>query len=96
MALLMIMGLSLLVYSLAELHVRQKLDERNETIPDQQGKPTKQPTMRRIFQIFEGIDVLHLVQGEVRESLILNLTELHEQILSLFSPQIRKIYDLTD
>lgn len=96
MALLMIMGLSLLVYSLAELHVRQQLADRNEPIPDQRGKPTKRPTMRRIFQMFEGIDVLHLAQGEVRGRLILNLTELHEQILSLFSPHVRKIYDLAD
>ncbi len=96
MALLMIMGLSLLVYYLAELHVRQQLADLNETIPDQQGKPTKRPTIRRNFQMFEGIDVLHLAQGEVRGRLILNLTELHEQILKLFSPHIRKIYDLAD
>ena len=95
MALLMIMGLSLLVYSLAELQVRQNLDERDETIPDQRGKPTKRPTMRRIFQMFEGVDVLNLEQGGVRQHLILNLTELHEQILRLFSPHVRKICNLT-
>jgi len=55
MALLMVMGLSLLVYALAERKLRTELIRRDESIPNQVGKPTQRPTMRRIFQMFEGI-----------------------------------------
>jgi len=60
MALLMVMGLSLLIYSLAELQLRQMMAARDETIPDQKGYPTQRPTMRRIFQMFEGISCADL------------------------------------
>src|SRR5690606_34877105 len=40
MALLMVMGLRLLVYALAEHQLRQQLAQRDETLPDQTGKPT--------------------------------------------------------
>jgi transposase len=43
MALLMVMGLSLLIYSLAELHLRQTMSNRDETIPDQKAYPTRRP-----------------------------------------------------
>jgi transposase len=94
MALLMIMGLSLLVYSLAELHLRAQLAERDESIPDQKGKPTQTPTMRRVFQMFEGIHVLTIQRGTVRERMIINLTDLHWQILRLFNPPVQRIYQL--
>ena len=57
MALLMVMGLSLLVYSLAERSLRSELTRQGQTIPNQVGKPTQRPTLRRIFQVFEGIDL---------------------------------------
>jgi len=94
MALLMIMGLSLLVYTLAELHLRQQLADHDETIPDQKGKPTSTPTMRRIFQVFEGIDVVFLEHNGRRVRLIVNLTDLHRHILNFFSQHIRKFYIL--
>jgi hypothetical protein len=62
MALLMVMGGALLVYALAEHTVQTELTRRGESLPDQRGKPTQQPTMRRIFQLFEGIEVLWLGQ----------------------------------
>ena len=46
MALLMVMALSLLVYSLAERWVRTELVKREQTIPNQVGKPTQNPTLR--------------------------------------------------
>ena len=67
MALLMVMGLSLLIYALAEHHLRQQLVEQDQTIPDQKGKPTQNPTMRRVFQMFEGIHILTLQTNTVRQ-----------------------------
>ena len=66
MGLLMVMGLSLLVYALAERVVCTQLAEQDQTIPNQVGKPTKTPTMRRIFQMFDGIDLLIMQNGDIR------------------------------
>ena len=53
-ALTMIMVLYLTIYSIAEWKLRTKLEEENETVPDQKGKPTKRPTMGWIFYQFPG------------------------------------------
>ncbi len=44
-ALLNLMTISLLVYSLPQCKIRGPIEEKNEPIPDQKGKPTKRPTM---------------------------------------------------
>ena len=49
-ALSMIMALSLLIYSIAEWMIRQKLKETSETVLNQLGKPTQRPTLKWIFQ----------------------------------------------
>ncbi len=94
MALLMIMGLSLLVYALAEHQVRTQLLERDETLPDQTGKPTQKPTARRVFQMMEGIDILIIEQAGIRRRLLLNMTEIRWQIVNLFSVHVQKLYNL--
>ena len=53
MALVMVMGLALLVYALAEYRLRTALEEQGEQVSNQVGKPTQRPTMRRVFQMFE-------------------------------------------
>ena len=60
MALSFIMVLCLLVYRLAEFRLRSRLEETQQTIPDQVHKPTARPTMRLVFQCFEGIELLHV------------------------------------
>jgi transposase len=93
MALLMIMGLSLLIYALAERQLRLALQENNQTIPDQVGKPTQRPTMRRVFQMFEGIDLLIiLVAGQIATRQVLNLRPVHRQIVTLLGPAVKNIY----
>ncbi|KKH27273.1 IS1634 family transposase [Methanosarcina mazei] len=91
-ALTMIMVLCLMIYSIAEWKLRRKLEEENETIPDQKGKPTKRPTMRWIFFNFQGITELRIQkQGEI-ESEILNMEDLHWKILSLMGEKYENIY----
>ena len=92
MALLMVMGLSLLIYALAERLLRAELIKQNQTIVNQVGKPTQRPTLRRIFQVFEGIDVLLTQQGDDTQRLVVNLKPIHYQILDLFGADIKKCY----
>jgi len=82
----------LLVYALAERSLRTELVRRGESIPNQVGKLTQRPTMRRIFQVFEGIDVLliHTPRGTQRQ--VLNLKPIHLRILDLLGPEVRKCY----
>ncbi len=93
MALIMIMGLALLIFALGERQLRQALKQNNETIPDQKGKPTQTPTLRWVFQTFEGLDVLSVwADGRLVARQTMNLRPLHLQIIRLLGPQIQKCY----
>lgn len=92
MALLMVMGLSLLVYALAEHQLRQQLLEQDQTLPDQKGKPTQTLTMRRVFQMFEGIHVLLIQSDPFPRRLVTNVQPVHLQIATLLGPPILKFY----
>lgn len=96
MALLMVMGLSLLVYALAEHQVRTQLLERDDTIPDQTGKPTQTPTIRHVFQMIEGIDILNIEHAGLRRRLLLNMTGVRWQIVHLFSIHVQKFYNFSN
>jgi transposase len=92
MALLMVMGLSLLIYALAEHHLRRQLQTYDQAIPDQKGKLTQRPTLRRVFQMFEGIHILTIAIGDVRRRMLTNVTDLHLQIATLLGEPVRKFY----
>ncbi len=94
MALLMVMGLSLLVYALAERLLRTELVQRGESIPNQVGKLTQHPTMRRIFQVFEGIDVLLVKNHLGIQRQVLNLKPIHLHVLDLLGTEVKKYYIL--
>jgi transposase len=96
MGLLMVMGLSLLIYSLAEHHLRQQLEVTGQTIPDQKGKPTQRPTMRRVFQVFEGVTILSIRDGTHTKRIITNLRDVHQQIASLLGNSVLKFYIFED
>ena len=62
-ALMMIMTLSLLVYSALEYKIRKNLKEKSLTFPNQKGKAISNPTTRWIFQYFYSV-VLIIVEEE--------------------------------
>ncbi len=96
MALTMIMVLALLIYALAERKLRLQLAETGQSLPSQVGKPTQTPTMRWIFQLFEGIDLLLIYQhGQLVDRQILNLSDTHRDIIRLLGPPVEKCYLLT-
>lgn len=93
-SLVMIMALSLLVYSLAQRKLRNVLKKLKETLPDQKGKPTDHPTMRWVFQQFQGIHVLEIRDGHHYEEQILNLRDRNTKVLRLLGAPYEKIYFL--
>ena len=62
-SLMMIMTLSLLVYSALEYKIRENLKKNNLTFPNQKGKAISNPTTRWVFQYFYSV-VLILLDEE--------------------------------
>ena len=89
-ALGLIMVLCLLVYRLAEHRLRTRLAETEQTVPDQLNRPTARPTMRWIFQCFEGIELLHIHSPSQTQSLVLRLQPMHRLVLALLGPPYEK------
>ncbi|HEY1388286.1 MAG TPA: IS1634 family transposase [Ktedonobacterales bacterium] len=93
MALAFVMTLCLLIYKLAEARVRQRLAETGQTVPDQARKPTARPTLRWLFQYFEGIDLLHIAQPDrSRVTEVLRLDKVHRLVLQLLGPAYENSY----
>lgn len=93
MALIMIMGLSLLVYSLTERKIRSALKEQNLTVPNQVGKPINNPTIRWVYQLFAGILLLHF--PDTGKYSVMNMSEEHRTVVSALGPPFKKIYFLS-
>ena len=74
---MMLMALCLLVYNLGQRQLRIALKTQKASVKNQLKKPTESPTLRWIFQCFQGIHIL-ITQGVDR---ILNLTNEHCRIL---------------
>ena len=96
MAMLMVMRLALLVYALAERKLREQLKRKGESIPNQVGKPTQSPTMRRVFQMFEGIDILEVKRGRRKRRIVVNLRPVHRKIIRLMGKEVEKCYFLEE
>ena len=91
-ALSFVMVLCLLVYRLAEHLLRRQLVATEQTLPNQINKPTNRPTMRWIFQCFEGIDLLHIRIGSRWHTQVLGLQALHQRVLRLLGPAYSQYY----
>lgn len=92
-ALSMIMCLALMVYGLGERKIRETLRQLDETIPDQKGKPTQKPTLRWVFQCFEGITLLSIdLPEQPIQRQVLNLSVVQKQIIAIFGTTTENIY----
>jgi transposase len=97
MALAFIMVLCLLVYRLAEGRVRQRLAATRQTVPDQLCRPTARPTMRWLFQCFEGLDLHHVTFPDgTRHTQVLRVNAVHRQVLRLLGPAYENVYLVAD
>lgn len=87
-ALALLMGLCLLVYTLAQRELRQTLSLSQSGIKNQLGKLTERPTLRWIFQCFQSVHLL-IVNGVKQIS---NLTPERLWILRFFPDACRRYY----
>jgi len=93
-AMLMIMTLSLLVYSALEYKIRKELKIQNKTFPNQLGKPVQNPTARWIFECFHEIQVV--VIEKLNKKVIANLLERNVFILDLLGNSYWKYYRINE
>ena len=96
-ALMMIMTLCLLVYNVAQYKLRQSLIIKDDTIPNQLGKEIKNPTVRWIFQIMEGIGIIRFFDESLRKpvkEMITNLNTLRKKIIYHFGENACIMYGL--
>lgn len=92
MALLMVMTLSLLVYSIAQRKIRNVLKEIKETVPNQINKQIATPTLRWIFQLLDGINIVKInIDGKINK-IVHGITELKRRIISYFGCPVQLIY----
>lgn len=91
-ALLMVMTVCLLVYAALEHRIRRTLAEREESVPDQKGKPTRRPTARWVFELFMDVHLLTITTEKTTRSLVLNLRKELERLLELMGPYYKELY----
>ena len=80
-----------MVYSLGQREVCRQLNQAKTGIPNQSGKLTDRPTLRWIFQCFQGIHLL--VHQGIKQ--VVNLTEEHQLILHFFPLSCQQYYFLS-
>jgi len=92
MALLMVMTVCLLVYAALEHRIRQSLAEHEESVPDQKGKPSRQPTAKWVFELFMDVHLLTIATEKTIRTLVLNLREELKTLLKLMGSDYMELY----
>ena len=92
MALIMVMTLSLLVYSLAERKLRKALGAQDRTIGDQKRRPTKSPTIRWVFQKFEDVMILYVFELGRLKLVQCELTQDQITVIECLGTHVEKMY----
>lgn len=91
-ALLMVMTLSLLVYSIAQRRMRANMKKVKATIPNQINQETATPTLRWVFQCFDGINFIQ--QGDYEKFELDGLNALREKIVKLIGGHALHLYKI--
>ncbi len=87
----MLMGLCLLVYSVGQRQIRSALQREKTSLKNQLGKLTQKPTLRWIFQCFQGIHLV-TIQGAKQ---IAGVTNERQFTLNFFPLSCQKYYILS-
>lgn len=96
-ALMMVMTLCLLVYNVAQYKLRKALQDQKDTLPNQLNKQVKNPTLRWIFQMMEGISIVRFYENNIGQpfrEVIANLDAIRQKIIRLFGSTACQMYGL--
>ena len=93
MSMVMLMGISLIIYSLLEKKLRSAFIESGELFVDKLGKDTNKPTIRRTFNSFQGIHLYYTeYNGEIVQEKMVNMSPLQRQVLRILEPAYMDMY----
>ena len=96
-ALTLVMVLCLLVYRLAEHWLRTQLAVTRQTVPNQLKQPTDRPTMRWMFQCFEGLSLVRFTPSDgPPHRAIAGLQLLHEHVVALLGTSCEQFYKVDE
>jgi transposase len=91
-ALMCVMTLSLLLFSLLQRRIRLNLSQNNQTLPNQKGKEIKNPTLRWINSKFEGVDSV-IIENDGKTSIeFQGYSTFVERTLQVLGPQYLQRY----
>ena len=94
-ALMMVMTLCLMVYNMAQFYLRRALEANDDTIPNQLGKPTANPTARWVFRMMLGVAVVQIqAEGAIINEFVTNLSDTLRKIIRYFGAHAMRIYDV--
>ena len=93
-ALMMVMTLCLMVYNFAQYHMRKCMEEQGDVLPNQVGKPVKNPTMKWIAELMNIIAVVTIKTEFGEHRIVTNLKKVHRRIIAYFGIHALKIYGL--
>lgn len=91
---MMVMTLSLLVYSFGQYPIRNLLKQQASTFPNQLGKGIQNPSMRWLCRLLQGIQLVHFELGGEQISRLTPLSDLLKRIIGYFGPEAMRIYDV--
>lgn len=91
-ALMMVMTLCLMVYAVAQHQLRQALISHDDTVLNQKGKPTQNPSMKWIYRLFHGVQVLSITLEEHVQELVINLNAQLKKIIRYFGDYAMNVY----
>lgn len=89
----MIMVLCLLLYSLLEWKLHQKLKEEGKTVRSQTRKQVQNPSMKWVFFLFYGVAEMRIKRGDLMLREVINMTDELQTILGLLGTDYEKYYD---
>jgi transposase len=89
------MTLSLLVYSIAQRRMRATMKKIKASIPNQINQATETPTLRWVFQCFEGINLIYKSTNAVQKRVYIEgLDELRMKIVQLIGGRTKYLYKI--
>ena len=93
-ALMMIMTLCLMVYNFAQYNMRKCIEEQGDVLPNQVGKPIKNPTMKWVAELMNMIAVVTINTDGQRHRIVTNVKKVHQRIIVYFGKHALNIYGL--
>lgn len=91
-ALLAVMAFTLMTYNYGEHVLRLRLNQKKEMLPNQLRQDTATPTLRWVFQLMDGIAVVHITMEGLHQTIIPTLSPTQAKIVEVFGGSVAALY----